>query len=266
MTSYVFDQAWQREHARLRALEDAFDGASARHLAARGVGPGWRCLEVGCGAGSVARWLAERVGASGRVLATDLDVRFVEDQSRGNLEIRRHDILTDPLEEGAFDLAHERALLVHLPERKQALERMVAAVRPGGWVVAEDPDHGGAMIPALSRYVDPPEHAELWERAFRALDALWAQAGADASFGARLPGALAEAGLERVGAELHTPLLHGADGSLLRLVIQQLGAPLLGTGLVTDPEIERFGELLAQPSFGYLPFVMVTAWGQRRPS
>jgi SAM-dependent methyltransferase len=188
MSGYVFDQAWQREHARLRALEDAFDGASTRHLADRGVGPGWRCLEVGCGAGSVARWLADRVGASGRVLATDLDPRFVEGHGRSNLEILRHDILSDPLEDGTFDLAHERALLVHLPERQQALERMVAAVRPGGWVVAEDPDHGGAMIPALRRYVDRPKHAELWERVFQGLDALFTRAGADASFGPRLPG------------------------------------------------------------------------------
>ena len=28
-------------------------------------------------------------------------------------------------------------------------------------------------------------------------------------------------------------------------------------------EIERFLELPAQPSFGHLPFVMVTAWGRR---
>jgi SAM-dependent methyltransferase len=263
MTSYVFDQAWRREHARLRALEEAFDGASTRHLADRGVGPGWRCLEVGCGAGGVARWLAERVGAGGRVLATDLDLRFVEDHGHGNLEIRHHDILTDPLEEGTFDLVHERALLVHLPERKLALERMVAAVRPGGWVVAEDPDHGGAMIPALSRYVDPPEQAALWGRVLHGLEALFTRVGADASFGSRLPGALAEAGLERVGAELHTPLLHGGAGSFLRLTVQQLQAPLASTGRVTEPEIERFRGLLEQPSYGHLPFVMVTAWGRR---
>jgi hypothetical protein len=53
MSSYVFDQTWKREHARLRALEDLFDSASIRHLAERGVGAGWRCLEVGCGAGGV---------------------------------------------------------------------------------------------------------------------------------------------------------------------------------------------------------------------
>jgi SAM-dependent methyltransferase len=213
MSRYVFDQTWQREHDRLRALEGAFDGASTRHLAERGVGPGWRCLEVGCGAGSVARWMAERVGASGRVLATDLDLRFVETHGHGNLEVWRHDILSDPIEQATFDLAHERALLVHLPGRLRVLERMVAAVRPGGWVVAEDPDHGGAMIPALRRYVHPPDHAELWERVFHGLDALFTRAGADASFGPRLPLALADAGLQRVGAELHTPLLQGAPGT-----------------------------------------------------
>jgi SAM-dependent methyltransferase len=263
MSSYIFNQTWQSESARLWALEDAYDGASTRHLAERGVGPGWRCLEVGCGAGSVARWLAERVGASGRVLATDLDLRFVEEHGHSNLEVRRHDILTDPLEQGSFDLAHERALLVHVPDRQRALERMVAAVRPGGWIVAEDPDHGGAMIPALRRYIDPPQHAELWERIFQGLEALFTGVGADASFGPRLPRALAEAGLERVSAELHTPLLHGGAASLLQLTIQQLQTPLAGTGLVTDREIERFLELLEQPSFGYLPFVMVTAWGRR---
>ena len=94
MSSYVFDQTWKREQARLRALEDLFDGASIRHLAERGVGAGWRCLEVGCGAGGVARWLAERVGASGRVLATDLDLRFLVDHGRDNLEVQRHNILT----------------------------------------------------------------------------------------------------------------------------------------------------------------------------
>jgi hypothetical protein len=101
--------------------------------------------------------VAGRAGRRQRyVLATDLDVRFVDDQGPGNLEIRRHDILTGSPEEGTFDLAHERALLVHLPKRKLALKCMVAAVRPGGRVVAEDPDHGGAMFPALRRYLTSP--------------------------------------------------------------------------------------------------------------
>ena len=43
-----------------------------------GLGPGWRCLEVGAGSGSVARWLAAKVGPEGSVLATDIDTRWVD--------------------------------------------------------------------------------------------------------------------------------------------------------------------------------------------
>ena len=51
MTTYLFDQAWRQEHDRLRALEALFDDASTYHLDRLGVSPGWRCLEVGAGAG-----------------------------------------------------------------------------------------------------------------------------------------------------------------------------------------------------------------------
>src|SRR5262249_21391816 len=49
VSTYVFDQAWQKEHDRLSALESLYDRASRRHLGALGVGDGWRCLEVGAG-------------------------------------------------------------------------------------------------------------------------------------------------------------------------------------------------------------------------
>jgi len=111
VSTYLFDQAWRQEHDRLHALEALFDDASAHHLARLGVGPGWRCLEVGAGAGGVARWLADRVGPSGQVLATDLDPRFLDGHGRANLQVRQHDILTDPLPDTLFDLAHARAVL-----------------------------------------------------------------------------------------------------------------------------------------------------------
>src|SRR5215469_6283678 len=129
-TGYVFYPAWEAEHARLRALENLFDPATIHHLAGVGVESGWRCLEVGGGAGSIARWLAGRVAPGGQVVATDVDTRFLDDQGVDNLEVRRHDITCDPLEAGAFDLAHERVVLMYLPQREQAMARMVEAVRP----------------------------------------------------------------------------------------------------------------------------------------
>jgi SAM-dependent methyltransferase len=264
-TNYLFDPAWLRELDRLRALEGLYDEASTRRLSDLGVREGWRCLEVGCGAGGVARWLAERAGSGGLVLATDLDPRFVQEgPGRHKLAVQRHDIVTDALEDGSFDLAHARAVLEHIPQREQALARMVAAVRPGGWVVVEDVDVEGGMAAAMLRYTQPPELTALYERVVRGIGALFSAIGADAGFGARLPEALQAAGLEQVGAEVHVTLVRGgADRDWVRLTVEHLHPRLVSTGLLSADDIDRFLELTAQPSAWYAPPFMVTAWGRR---
>ena len=45
-------------------------------LGALEISPEWRCLEIGAGAGSVARWLADRV-PQGEVVATDLNIAYL---------------------------------------------------------------------------------------------------------------------------------------------------------------------------------------------
>jgi SAM-dependent methyltransferase len=266
VSTYVFDPDWTMERDRLRALESLFDEASMRHLDRLGVTEGWRCLEVGCGAGSVARRLAGRVGGSGRVVATDLDIRFVAGHDLGNLEVRRHDLMTDPLEEGAFDLAHARAVIMHIPDHQSALERVVAAVRPGGWVVIEDVIFGGVMAAALAGHSFPAEHGPLVERIYRAAELVLAAAGADASFGTRLFAGLRGAGLERVDAEVHTPVVAGGTERWVRGSIQQLAARMEGTGLVSAEDVACFLALTADGSSHYAPPFMVTAWGRRPPA
>ena len=96
--SYQFDHKWEAERARLAALEQAFDPWSIRTIRATDPQPGWRCLEVGGGGGSMAAWLCDLVGGSGSVVATDLETKFLETISAENLEIREHDIATDELE------------------------------------------------------------------------------------------------------------------------------------------------------------------------
>jgi 2-polyprenyl-3-methyl-5-hydroxy-6-metoxy-1,4-benzoquinol methylase len=266
MSTYVFDPAWQMERDRLRALESLFDGASTRHLVRLGVTAGWRCLEVGCGAGGIARWLARRVGSSGRVVATDLDIRFVEGHDLGNLEVRKHDIMTDALEAGAFDLAHARAVIMHIPDHQGALERVVAAVRPGGRVMIEDLDFGGPMATALARYSFPAEHAPLVGRIYRAAEMVLSAAGADSSFGTRLLAGLQAAGLEQVGGEVHTSVVAGGTETWVRGSIQQLAARMEGTGLVSADEVASFLALATDGSSHYTPPFMVTAWGRRPPA
>ncbi|MFE9423966.1 class I SAM-dependent methyltransferase [Kitasatospora sp. NPDC006697] len=260
---YVFDRAWEREHERLSALEAVYDPATTERLTGLGVAEGWSCLEVGCGAGSIARWLAGRVGEQGRVLAIDLDPRYAVRHELANLEVRQQDLLTEPLPAGAFDLVHARALLEHLPAREEALRRLAAATRPGGWVVVEDFDIEGPMVDMIARYW-PAGHDRLAGRLYRALEAAFGGAGADAGYGRRLPDALAGAGLAEVGARLHAPVLAGGTPFLV-LTLRQLRTPLLAGGLLGEAELEEVLELIQRQDVRYVPNVMVTAWG-RRPS
>ena len=73
MSIYPFDQAWDKERSRLGGLEQKLDAGTIHHLETLGVGPRWRCWEVGAGGGSIAAWLCRRVGDDGHVLATDLE-------------------------------------------------------------------------------------------------------------------------------------------------------------------------------------------------
>ena len=115
-----------------------------RHLSTVGVSAGWACWEVGAGGVGVPAWLAEQVGASGRVLATDIDTAWMP-AGGVEFEVLRHEVGVDPTPAGGFDLVHARLVLTHVPARVPALAAMVQVLRPGGWLVVEDAD------PALQR-------------------------------------------------------------------------------------------------------------------
>jgi SAM-dependent methyltransferase len=128
------------EAGRLALLEQRFDSGTIRRLGDLGVRSGWRCLEVGAGHGSIARWLSDKVGPAGSVVAADIDTRFLTNLA-GNVDVRELDIRELELEQN-FDLVHCRALLMHLPDPADALARIVTALRPGGVLLAEEGDFG----------------------------------------------------------------------------------------------------------------------------
>lgn len=137
---YLLDNAAQQTGGRFSGLDAGLDENTQAHLSALGIAAGWRCLEVGAGSGSIARWMAERVGAHGYVLATDIDTRWIQGNGLSQLEVQRHDVIADPLAQGEFDLVHARLVLSWLPTRDAVVSRLVAALRPGGWLVVEDFD------------------------------------------------------------------------------------------------------------------------------
>jgi 2-polyprenyl-3-methyl-5-hydroxy-6-metoxy-1,4-benzoquinol methylase len=69
---YAFANQWELAERRLRALEESRDPVTIRRLRALGVGPGWRCLELGAGRGSIASWMCQQVGPDGTVTALDM--------------------------------------------------------------------------------------------------------------------------------------------------------------------------------------------------
>jgi ubiquinone/menaquinone biosynthesis C-methylase UbiE len=233
-TRYVFDNAHGETRERFPALSDLYDDETIRCLQAIGVAPGWQCLEVAAGGGSIARWLAGQVGTSGRVLATDLDTRFLELLADPAIEVRQHDIARDLLPGPAFDLVHARLILVHLPERERGLANMVGALKPGGWLVCEEFD-------SLSLLADPTLHpAESALKAQAAMQRVMAARGANTRYGRDLAARLRLHGLVDIRAEARMAMWQGgsAGARLFRANFEQLRGELLCTGLLTQAELD----------------------------
>lgn len=261
-TPYSFDNAWIQTRQRLNALEMRFDPGTIRHLQARGVSEGWRCLEVGAGAGSIATWLSRQVGPGGHVLATDMDTRLIEDLRGPNLEVRRHDAVIDELPVGEFDLVHARALLAHLPDRDRVLSKMVAALRPGGWLVCEELD--GMTITLVAP--EDPGAVELYGKVEAAIAAVMTAQGHAYDYGRRLPARLASAGLVEIDAEGRLLLRRAGAGAVVaRLTAEQLKDELLEAGALSGVECAAYFELLENPAFLAQPATMLAAWGRRPP-
>ncbi len=179
---YTLDPAWHAERDRLNSITSLYDPQTLQACSRLGLGEGWRCLDIGAGTGSVAELLAERVGENGRVLAVDIDVRFLEPLATDALEVLRADVRSDKLPDG-FDLVHARLVLEHLPEREAVLDAMVSATRPGGWVLVEDFDWSTAAA------VDPP--SEVHAKVVGALKAFFSMHGYDAAPGPQAAAAAA---------------------------------------------------------------------------
>jgi SAM-dependent methyltransferase len=258
--SYVFDNAGTQTPRRWTALERLFDSQTIQHLAARGVSAGWDCLEVGGGSGSIAQWLKQQVAPSGHVLVTDIDTRFLESLSDPILKIQQHDIGTDPLPEAAFDLAHARLVLSHLPSRERALRTMITALKPSGWLVIEDFDWS-------SKAPDPTDTkaAADFSKVHDAIDHFMTERGVDGTYGRQLWGRLRAHGLVEVDAVGRVTMYQGGSpGAELFLTAgEQLGPALIQSGLVTQQEIEAFRALLGNEHFAVQSPVMMTAWGRR---
>lgn len=159
-----------------------------------GIGPGWKCVDVGAGGGDVAVALAEIVGKTGRVYAVDSDPRARDVVAAAAAEYSQVIAITqageDLLLPEVVDLAFCRFLLMHVYEPAAVLERMRRAVRPGGFLVAQEPITSAGRIDGTPMSMPDARHPDvgallpaLVVRAGLSVEDAWAEAPAGAGPG-----------------------------------------------------------------------------------
>ena len=261
MSRYLFDNAAVQTAGRFSVLESRYDTASRNALARTGLGPGWRCLEIGGGGGSLGDWLGELVGPEGEVTVTDIEpARAASRRRAANVRVLRHDITRDPLPGDGFDLVHARLVLLHLPERQRVLERLAGALRPGGWLVVEEFDCG--WTPVLAAPDD--SSVLLFERLHGSLLALLEKSGAEPLWGRHVVRAMLRAGLTEVTATTYAEAWPGGGEGigLHRANTGQVAHDLAELGVTAD-ELDAFLALLDDPRFVVNSYPLVSALGRR---
>jgi SAM-dependent methyltransferase len=166
-------QAWDGdEGAYWAAHPDHFEHALGRYdqpfLAAAGIGPADRVLDVGCGTGVTTR-VAAHAAAEGSVLGVDLSSTMLEvarqraaEEGLDNVRFERADAQVHGFEPEAFDVAVGRTSAMFFGDRVAALANIGRALRPGGrlalltWQPFADQEWIRAFTAALTAGRDLP--------------------------------------------------------------------------------------------------------------
>lgn len=175
--------------------DDVYRRPLATALERLGIGPGWKCVDVGAGGGDVSVALAEMVGRDGRVYAVDSDPHARDEAAAAAAAFSQVLAITqageDLLLPELVDLAFCRFLLLHVIDPAVVLARMRQSVRPGGYLVAQEP------VTSAGRVGGSPLSMP---------DARWPD------IGALLPALVRDQGLEIVDAWAEAPAGAGPGG------------------------------------------------------
>jgi ubiquinone/menaquinone biosynthesis C-methylase UbiE len=145
--------------------DDVYRRPLATALERLALGPGWKCVDVGAGGGDVSVALAEIVGRDGRVYAVDSDPAARDEVAEAAAAHSQVLAITQAGEDlrlpEPVDLAFCRFLLLHVDDPALVLARMAAAVRPGGWVVAQEPITSAGRIGGLPFSMPGARHPDI---------------------------------------------------------------------------------------------------------
>lgn len=182
------------ELERLQLQSRVWEPAGRSLLAQLPNGSGLRVLDVGCGVLGWLRILSQWVGPDGSVVGSDINAKmvagarsFIEAEGLGNVTLVEDDLFASRLPLGSFDLVHSRFQIAPLGRAEEQVAVYRRLLKPGGWLILEDPDLASWRVnpksPAVERLV------ELIDEGFRA-------AGGNFSVGRELPTLFRQLGVD----------------------------------------------------------------------
>ena len=208
---------------------DLYRRTLATALERLGLEAGWRCVDVGAGAGDVSVAFAELVGRGGRVYAVDSDPRARDEVAAAAAATGGAQVISitqageDLALPESVDLAYCRFLLMHVLEPRVVLERMVASLRIGGYLLAQEPITSAGRIDGVAMSMPGARHQDV---------------------GALLPRMVREAGLELVDAWAEAPA--GAGPGPVATYLEELTEVEPGdASVVLPPLVTVIGRRLA---------------------
>jgi SAM-dependent methyltransferase len=240
---YPLDNQHSQGGAHLDSLADLLDPFTKSRIAGLGEWRGASVLEVGAGSGSVALWIADKLGDRGLVIATDKKPDFIRPHPR--LRVLQHDLTSNErLPEGPYDLIHARLVLGHLPQRELVLRRLCGYLRPGGTILLEE--WARLRTRAELVMVAPTEEiATLYGRCQEAVRDIFDAHGTDRGWARSMHADLLAEGLRDVQTEIHARYWVGGDAGcrMVGATIEQLRPRLVERGL-TELELDQLASLL----------------------
>jgi SAM-dependent methyltransferase len=227
-----------------------------------GVGPGWRCLDLGCGPGGITGLLSARVGATGQVVGLDADPVFIghaRQHAPGNVEFVVGNAYRSELPGGGFDFVHMRFVASTAGDPDTLLQEAIRLARPGGTVALQDPD-----MASLNCY--PPHPA--WDRLKAAMQGAFANVGSDICLAQRSFGIARRAGLADVQ---YRPFLLGVRSGdpfvdYLPSTVESLRRTIIDRGGMTASELDAAladcRAHLRDPGTVFTTYTVAQVWGR----
>jgi ubiquinone/menaquinone biosynthesis C-methylase UbiE len=235
MTEYIFsDNQEDNEYYRLRLLEEAFDKKTKTILHHAGLKEGWKCLEIGPGAGSILGWMAEIVGDSGIVVGLDKNTKYIKQLDHTPIKIVEG-MIQDFKYDQQFDLIHARYVFIHNTNAAKLISKTTELLKPGGILVVEEPDF------TVARWIDD-RYEKGGNRVNQAICKMFQAKRLNPAYGTQVGLDMASSGLNinRIDSEMHLEFGGSRVAKVMSASTEALKEKYIETGECSEDDVGTY--------------------------